>query len=71
MQLGSGTWDLLPGLTYAGFARDWSWGAQTLATLRLGENRHDYKLGNRLMLTGWVARRWTDWTLTVGWQYAF
>ncbi len=64
MQIGSGTWDLLPGLTYTGFAEDWSWGAQTLATLRLGENRHDYTLGNRLMLTTWIARPLTTWLST-------
>jgi hypothetical protein len=57
MQLGSGTWDLLPGLTLNGRAGSWSYGAQTRATLRLGRNRHDYRLGNRLMLTSWLARR--------------
>ncbi|MBK7474228.1 MAG: DUF3570 domain-containing protein [Betaproteobacteria bacterium] len=31
MQLGSGTWDLNPSITYAGEAHGWSWGAQVSA----------------------------------------
>ena len=56
MQLGSGTYDLIPGLTYTDLHEKWSWGAQGLATLRLGENDNDYTLGDRYELTGWVAR---------------
>lgn len=54
MQLGSGTWDLLPGITYAGSDGDISWGAQAVATLRLGENDEDYTLGDRLDTTAWL-----------------
>lgn len=62
MQLGSGTWDLLPGLTYLGRAAEISWGAQGVAVVRLGENDNDYTLGDRFNLTGWVSREWTpDW----------
>jgi hypothetical protein len=62
MQLGSGTWDLLPGLTYLGQAGELSWGAQGVAVLRLGENDNDYTLGDRFNLTGWFSRAWTpDW----------
>ncbi len=57
MQLGSGTWDLLPGITYSGQDGAWSWGSQALATIRLGENSNDYTLGNRLNLTGWVGHQ--------------
>lgn len=57
MQLGSGTWDLLPGLTYTGEHGPWSWGTQLLATLRLGDNDNDYSLGDRLELSGWTAYR--------------
>jgi hypothetical protein len=60
MQTGSGTYDFLPGLTYLGQAQDLSWGAQTIATLRLGNNRHSYKLGNRLSVTAWLSRPWTQ-----------
>lgn len=61
MQLGSGTVDLLPGLTYLGQAETWAWGAEFIPTVRLGWNRHDYRLGNRYRLSGWTAWKWTDW----------
>ena len=56
MQLGSGTFDLLPGITYSGHTEDWSWGAQLGGTIRLGENTNDYRLGDRLETTGWVTK---------------
>jgi hypothetical protein len=59
MQTGSGTFDLIPGFTYSGQSERYSWGGQALATVRLGDNTHDYRLGNRFHLTGWFARLWT------------
>jgi hypothetical protein len=56
-QLGSGTYDLLPGLTYLGETEDWGWGTQLNAVVRLGENSNNYALGNRYGLTTWVTRR--------------
>jgi hypothetical protein len=64
MQLGSGTFDLLPGLTYIGDAGFLSWGAQALGTVRLHENSNDYTLGDRVDLTAWVSRPWTSWLST-------
>ena len=61
MQLGSGTFDLTPSLTYAGTGTLWSWGGQLRSTLRLGENDRDYRLGNRLTLTGWLKTTRFDW----------
>jgi len=61
MQLGSGTYDLIPGLTYLGRYSNFSWGSQIIATLRLGENNHDYTLGNRLDITTWGAVNIKDW----------
>lgn len=58
MQLGSGTVDLKPGLTYFGQAADWSWGAQAIATIRTGENDRDWRLGHRADATAWAAYRW-------------
>ena len=55
----SGTWDLLPGLTYTGQSDRWTWGAQAMGTVRMGRNRFDYTLGDRVDLTPWLARRWT------------
>lgn len=57
MQLGSGTFDLLPGLTYNGQSDFWSWGAQFIQTIRIDENSRDYRLGNRSDATVWGARR--------------
>jgi hypothetical protein len=57
MQLGSGTWDLLAGLTYGGQEGKWAWGGQAMGTVRLqDENDNDYRLGNRLNVTGWLVR---------------
>ncbi len=64
MQLGSGTVDLLPGITYVGQTEGWSWGSQIMATIRLGENSNDYTLGDRIELTGWITREWIDWLST-------
>ncbi|MGE0489630.1 MAG: transporter [Vulcanimicrobiota bacterium] len=60
MQLGSGTFDLVPGVTYTGQSDDWSWGAQLQGTVRLGENHRGYKLGNVGELSLWGAHRWND-----------
>ncbi|NQX90205.1 MAG: transporter, partial [Halioglobus sp.] len=38
MQMGSGTYDLVSGLTYASNADLWGWGAQVGAVTRLGDN---------------------------------
>jgi hypothetical protein len=64
MQIGSGTFDLLPGITYMGQTEKNSWGAQGMGTLRLGENGNGYSLGDEFHLTGWVARNWSDWVST-------
>ncbi len=61
MQLGSGSYDLLPGITYNGQNQDLSWGAQLAATIRLNENAEEYKLGNIVEGSAWVARRWAPW----------
>ena len=60
MQLGSGTYDLIPGITYLGHNSNYSWGAQGLATIRLGENSNDYTLGNKVELTSWLEHKWTS-----------
>ena len=57
MQLGSGTWDFTPGLTYVQTYDSWSWGAQGLYTYRTGENDNGYTLGNTLDATAWLAKK--------------
>lgn len=58
MQLGSGTWDLLPGLTYRGQSDRFGWGAQYSGTVHLGENSEDYTWGDKHILTGWASYLW-------------
>lgn len=55
MQVGSGTFDLKPGITWLGQAPGWSWGVQAHGVFRLGENDRGWALGNRLEGTGWLA----------------
>jgi len=64
MQSGSGTWDLLPGLTYTGHTEGLSWGLQGIGTIRTGRNDNGYRLGDRFDATAWLARPWTDWLST-------
>ncbi len=61
MQLGSGTYDLLPGLTFTAQERRWSWGAQAQMVLRLGRNSKGYSLGDRGKVTAWMAYLLADW----------
>jgi hypothetical protein len=60
MQTGSGSVDVMPGVTYVGHSERLSWGAQALGTIRTHDNDNDYRLGNRTDLTAWVASRWSD-----------
>ncbi len=55
MQLGSGTWDVLAGLTYVRDGERSSYGGQWQSTFRLGENNQDYRLGNEHKITAWYA----------------
>lgn len=61
MQIGSGTYDLAPSLTYLGQHADWSWGGQASATFRLGENEYDYRRGHFYGATFWGAERFSRW----------
>jgi len=62
MQLGSGTWDLLLGTTYLGYVTGWSWGADISSTVRLGENKYDYRLGSEYEISTWGSRLLTSWS---------
>jgi hypothetical protein len=57
MQLGSGTWDFTPGLTYVQTYDNWSWGAQGLYTFRTGTNDNGYTLGDKFEATTWAAKQ--------------
>lgn len=55
MQLGSGTYDLLPSFTYNRILENRSWGTQIASVVRLGRNDNGYTLGNRLQSQAWHA----------------
>ena len=60
MQLGAGTVSVLPGLSYLGQRGDWGWGVDLQPTLRVRENRNDYRLGNQYRINTWAIRRLSE-----------
>lgn len=71
MQLGSGTVDLLPAVTYMGKCEKFHWGAQAAGTLRLGRNYIGYRWGDRYRLTAWSGYQLYDGliaSLRMDWQ---
>ncbi len=62
MQLGSGTWDFKPSLTYSGETEDWLWGGQLSGTKRLqNRNESGYRLGDMFQSTAWGGFKLTQW----------
>lgn len=61
MQLGSGTWDVLAGVTLNRRHERGSWGLQLNTTWRTGGNDLDYRLGHEAEATGWGALAFTHW----------
>jgi Protein of unknown function (DUF3570) len=62
MQLGSGTWDFKPSLTYLGSAGEWSWGAQLAGTKRMeSKNSSGYALGDMFEGSVWGGYDITHW----------
>jgi len=64
MQLGSGTFDPILGLTYSSLTENYSWGVQGKATFRLEDNDEGYNLGNEYKVSSWVAKNVTNWLST-------
>jgi hypothetical protein len=64
MQLGSGTPDFRPGITYTTNFESITWGIQYMGTFRLGRNHRGYQLGDLHEVTSWGAYQWTDWLNT-------
>ena len=54
MQIGSGTYDLLPGITYTAREGNVGWGAQLAGVIRTDKN-NGYRLGNAARLTAWAS----------------
>jgi hypothetical protein len=62
MQLGTGTWDFKPSLTYTGRNGDWSWGAQLSGTKRLEDrNESGFAFGDSFQSTAWGSYSVLDW----------
>lgn len=57
IQLGSGTYDFTPSLTYQKYVGEFSWGAQWGSIIRLGKNSQGYRLGDHHQFDLWGARR--------------
>jgi hypothetical protein len=60
MQLGSGTLDFLPGLTYTGHSNSIGWGAQYAGTIRT-EKDNGYQWGDKHTVTGWASYSPINW----------
>ncbi len=63
MQLGSGTCDLLPGITWNGHQNHWYWGGQYLGTFRLDRDQ-GYALGDKHALGAWLNYQWRPFIST-------
>ena len=57
MQIGSGTWDLMPGITYNGHLDQWYWGAQYMGTIRTGDD-NGYSWGDKHGFNSWLTYQW-------------
>ena len=61
MQLGSGSFELLPGLTFYATRNNWSFGGQTRAAIPMNENSRGYRRAPMTASTLWAAHRLNDW----------
>ena len=55
MQPGSGTFDVLPGVVYAGNIDKWSWGLSYRARLPLAKNAQNWRFGDLHEFNGWAG----------------
>jgi hypothetical protein len=58
MQLGSGTLDFSPGITYTYIKNNFSWSTSLTSVMHPFYNKAGYKLGNALILDTWAAYHW-------------
>ena len=61
MQLGSGSFELLPGVTFYATRYNWSFGAQTRIAIPMNENSRGYRRAPMTVSTLWAAHRLNDW----------
>jgi hypothetical protein len=67
MQIGSGTWDPVVGVTYLGQSdarterAAWVWGSHLEGRFRTGRNATGYRLGDVVEGSAWIAREIASW----------
>lgn len=61
MQLGSRSFDFLPGITYSRIHEKFGWGGQLSSTLRLSDNKENYRFGNKLDVSAWASYGISSW----------
>ena len=61
MQLGSGSFEVRPGVTLFGYHGNWSYGGQLRGMFPLHTNSQEYRHGTGVSATAWGARRLSDW----------
>lgn len=62
MQLGSGTWNFWPSLTYNGFQDDFNWGGQASVIAVIDSvNDSGFAFGNLFQATAWGGYQIQDW----------
>ena len=61
MQLGSGSFEARPGVTFFGTRGNWSYGGQFRGVFPLQTNSNKHRLGNSVTATTWGARRVNNW----------
>lgn len=57
MQLGSGSYDPILGVTHTRYYENWSWGAQWNSVFRIEDNDEGYRFGDEHKATAWAAYR--------------
>jgi hypothetical protein len=61
MQLGTGTYNLLPSLVYTAQLNHFTLGGAFQSNIKLGVNSHNYSWGNEYSLSTWAAYKITSW----------
>ncbi len=61
MQLGSGCFELMPGVTFYAVQSNWSFGAQTRTSIPMNENSRGYRRAPITSSTLWAAHRLNYW----------
>jgi hypothetical protein len=70
MQLGSGTWDAVWGITYTGRRDRIGWGGEVHGVYRIGTNSVGYTQGTVYEASAWLsamAHDWVSFSARIGW----